>query len=371
MYAIRKPVAIVALLLGLASLRGAAQQQSPLISTSPTLPLLESYLESLRQQAGIPGMSAVLVRDRAVGWSKGFGYADVNARIAATPDTPYLVGDVSEIFAATLLMQCVEQRHLFLDDPISTLGLSQPEPDATLRGLLSHAAPAGSPTPFVFSPDRFSHLTEVMEACAPQPYRKSIAHRLLDPSSMIDSVPGTDLANPDFTLPDGLFDPADIDRYRRTLQRMAVPYKVDARRRATRNTDLPLMTITAANGLVSTAMDLASFDRGLTPVDADDQSAFLLPDTLNTMWTPAVGRDGAPLPTGLGWFVQNYNGERLVWQFGNVPGAYSALVLKLPNRGVTFILLANSDGLSAPYPLNQGDVTKSVFASVFLKLFLS
>jgi CubicO group peptidase (beta-lactamase class C family) len=370
MHAIWKPVAVVAILLGLASLHGAAQQ-SPQISTTPTLPLLESYLEALRQQAGIPGMSGVLVRDRVVAWSKGFGYADVNARVGATADTPYLVGDVSEVFAATLLMQCVEQRHLFLDDPISKLGLSQPDPDATLRGLLSHTAPDGSPTPFAFSPDRFSHLTEVTEACAPQPYRKSVAHRVLDAAIMIDSVPGTDFANPDLEFPEGLFDPSDVDRYRHTLQRIAVPYRIDARKRATRNTDLPLMPITASNGLVTTAMDLAKFDAALTPVDSDDHSALLLPDTLNLMWTPASGRIAATLPTGLGWFVQSYNGERIVWQFGNVPGAYSALVLKMPNRGITLILLANSDGLSAPFQLAQGDVTKSVFAYVFLKLFLS
>jgi len=372
MKAIRTPVAIVATLLAVVSLRGIAQQrQSPLISTSPTVPLLESYLESLRQQAGIPGMSAVLARDRVVGWSRGFGYADVNARIAATPDTPYLVGDVSETFAATLLLQCVEQRHLFLDDPLSTLGLSQPEPDATLRGLLSHATPEGAPTPFVFSPDRFSHLTDVVEACAPQPYRKSVAHRLLDPAVMIDSVPGTDLANANLELPEGLFDQSDIDRYRRTLQRMAVPYRVDAKKRASRNTDLQLMPITAANGLVTTAMDLARFDAALTPSADDDRTALLLPSTLNLAWTPAIGRNGTTLPTGLGWFVQSYNGEKIVWQFGSVPGAYSALLLKMPARGITFILLANSDGLSAPFQLNQGDVTRSVFASVFLKLFLS
>jgi CubicO group peptidase (beta-lactamase class C family) len=371
MHAIRKPVAVVAILVGLASLRGAAQQQLPQISTSPALPLLENYLESLRQQAGIPGMSGVLVRDGTIAWSKGFGYADVNARIAATPDTPYLVGDVSEIFASTLIMQCVEQRHLTLDDAISTLGLSQPEPDATVRGLLSHAAPDGSPAPFAFSPDRYSHLTEVMEACAPQPYRKSVEHRLLGPAVMMDSVPGTDFADPNLQLPDGLFDPSDIDRYRHTLQRIALPYRVDSKKRATRNTNLPLMPMTAANGLVSTAMDLGKFDGTLTPPDTDNHSPFLLPDTLNTMWTPAFDRNGAQLPTGLGWFVQSYNGEKIVWSFGNVPGAYSALVLKLPNRGVTFILLANSDGLSSPFNLAQGDVTKSLFALVFLRLFTS
>jgi len=371
MHAIRKPVAVVAILLGMVSLRGAAQQQSPLISTAPTLPLLESYLESLRQQAGIPGMSAVLVRERAVAWSRGFGYADVGARITATPDTPYFVGDVSEAFAATLLLQCVEQRHVFLDDPISRVGLSDPEPDATVRGLLSHAAPDGATTAFLFSPDRFAHLTQVMEACAPQPYRKSIAHRVLDASIMMDSVPGTDLADQNLELPDGMFDPSDLERYRRILGRTAVPYKVDAKKRATRNTDLQPVAINASTGLVTTAMDLARFDAALTPTDDDDHSALLLPDTLNAAWTNSSGRGGVTLPTGLGWFVQFYNGEKIVWQFGNVPNAYSALVVKLPNRGVTFILLANSDGLSAPFNLAQGDVTKSLFASVFLRLFTS
>src|SRR5262249_12378271 len=73
-------------------------------------------------------------------------------------------------------------------------------------------------------------------------------------------------------------------------------------------------------------------------------------------------------PMGLGWFVQYYKGERVVWHFGNVPNAYSSLILKLPARNMTFILLANSDGLSSPFDLAQGDVTRSLFASLFLKL---
>jgi hypothetical protein len=66
--------------------------------------------------------------------------------------------------------------------------------------------------------------------------------------------------------------------------------------------------------------------------------------------------------------VQVYRGERVVWHFGNVPNAYSSLVLKLPARNVTFILLANSDDLSSPFQLAAGDVTRSVFATLFLRL---
>jgi hypothetical protein len=42
----------------------------------------------------------------------------------------------------------------------------------------------------------------------------------------------------------------------------------------------------------------------------------------------------------------------------------------VPGRGLTLILLANSDDLSAPYSLHNGDVTTSLFAQLFLRLFL-
>ena len=75
------------------------------------------------------------------------------------------------------------------------------------------------------------------------------------------------------------------------------------------------------------------------------------------------------LPTGLGWFVQKYNAETVVWQFGMMTNGYSSLILKLPARRLTLILLANSDGLSSPFDLPSGDVTKSLFAVLFLRLF--
>jgi len=59
-----------------------------------------------------------------------------------------------------------------------------------------------------------------------------------------------------------------------------------------------------------------------------------------------------------------------VWHFGVARGAYSSLILKVPNKHVTLILLANSDRLSAPYTLENGDVTQSVFARLFLRLVL-
>jgi hypothetical protein len=42
-----------------------------------TTSLLERYLEALREQSGIPGMSAAVVQDGRVIWKKGFGFQNV------------------------------------------------------------------------------------------------------------------------------------------------------------------------------------------------------------------------------------------------------------------------------------------------------
>jgi CubicO group peptidase (beta-lactamase class C family) len=336
-----------------------AGQQPPVFTPFGSLQVLDIYLEALRQQVGIPGMSAVVVRDGAVIWEKGYGFQNTASRIRATPDTPYLVGDLSGTLAATMILACVEQRHLYLDDPIRKYGAELPEADVTIRDLLSHTTPSAE-EPFAYSPERYGQLTAVMERCEPRSFRNSVA-QLLDSNAMRDSVPGTDLWHSDTVLREGEFEAEDVDRYRHVLERMAVPYKVDSRGRAER-TELPPMPISASGGLVSTVRDLARLDAAL------DSTVILRQETLDVAWNPLITPRGFVSPMGLGWFVQSHRGERVVWHFGLIGNAYSSLVVKLPDRKLTFILLANSDGLSAPFQLPSGNVTRSIFATLFLRL---
>ena len=125
---------------------------------------------------------------------------------------------------------------------------------------------------------------------------------------------------------------------------------------------LPPEPLSAAGGLVSTVRDIARFEAAV------ESPLLLREETLAAAWTPAGTRDGALFPTGLGWFVQPHRAGRVVWHFGHVPQAYSSLILKLPERRLTFILLANSEGLSAPFQLGAGDITRSLFATLFLRL---
>lgn len=338
---------------------GAWQNPGPLDTGTSAF---ESYLEALRQQAGIPGLAGTLLQDGVAVWERGLGLADVEARVRTTPNTPFPVADLTQTLSAVLLLQCVEQRHLDLDAPVQAYGVSLPDGPASLRQVLSHAGSSSTPGVYNYDPARYAHLAAAVEHCAPQPFRKSIAHRLLERLAMIDSVPGRDLRSAE-VVPEGLFEPPVLERYASTLQRMAVPYRVDRRGRATR-WEVPVDGINAAVGLVSTVRDLARFDSAL------DSGLLLRDATRAAAWSPARLADGTAAPTGLGWFVQTYRGTQVVWHAGVLPDAYSSLIVKVPSRRATMILLANSDDLVVPAQFETGDVTRSLFASVFLRMLL-
>src|SRR5205814_1441730 len=222
---------------------------------------------------------------------------------------------------------------------------------------LSHTFRATADAPFTYAPGLYAALTRVVEFCADKPYRKVATDRVLERLAMFDSAPGLDMRRAEGEdAADEWFDNGDYDRYRRVLDRLAVPYKVDSRGR-TERTDVPPTALSAVGGLVTTVRDLAKFDTTL------DSEVLLRTETRDLAWTPAVNSQGVAVPTGLGWFVQSYRGEKIVWHFGLVPNAYSSLIIKLPARNLTYILLANSDRLSSPFKLESGDVTVSVFAT--------
>jgi CubicO group peptidase (beta-lactamase class C family) len=324
--------------------------------------LFERYLDPLRQQTGIPGLSAAIVKDGVIAWERGFGLRDIERGIAVAPDTPFPVGGLTQTVATVLLGACVEQGLLNIDEPVTRWVPDFPTPQATVRQVLAHATSGEALGQFAYDPSRYAVLTTVAQACDPEPFRAKVNDAVLERLGMAASVPGQDLVVADNYARE-LFTEPQLQRFTAVLGRMAVPYRVDRSGRATRSEYGP-RGMNAADGLISNARDLARFDAAL------DDAVLLSPATLAAAWTPA-NFTGTPLPTGLGWFVQNYQGERLIWHFSFIPDAYSALILKMPARRLTLILLANSDGLSTGANLEAGDVTASPFVKIFLRLFAS
>jgi CubicO group peptidase (beta-lactamase class C family) len=230
------------------------------------------------------------------------------------------------------------------------------EPATRLGHLIAHITPGGA---FNYDRARFAALTPVIEKCSGSTYRKLLDDEMFVRFGMADSAPGTAIAAPTPTDRE-LFDIDRLAEHAAVLRRVATPYRVAARGRA-EPTTVPPTGVDAAFGSVNSARDLAFFDAALS----DDRGLLLQPGNRDAAWT----RAGPQFPTGLGWFVQDYNGSQVVWQFGVVEDAYSSLIVKLPSRRLTFVLLANSDKLSRPFALEKGDLMTSVFARLFLRVY--
>ncbi|HZT76025.1 MAG TPA: serine hydrolase domain-containing protein [Vicinamibacterales bacterium] len=317
------------------------------------------YIDALRIQTGIPGLSATIVSATDVAWEQGFGLADVARNIHAEPTTLYQVDGLTQTLVASLALRCDESGFISLNDPVSKYVPGSPDGSSTLRMLLTHTSPGAGGLTFAYRLDRLAPLAPAEAVCTDGPFRAGIA-ALLDRMGMSDSVPGADAATP-AAAADGI-SAAAIQRYAAALGRLAVPYTVDGKGKPS-IASYSAPTLTPSAGLVTTSRDLAKFDVALK------NGVVMRAETLAAAWTPPIGANGAPLPHGVGWFEQGYNGEPIVWQFGQ-SGVSSSMVIIAPRRSLTLIMLANSAGLTQGLNLAAGDLNVSPFARVFLGLFV-
>lgn len=150
-------------------------------------------------------------------------------------------------------------------------------------------------------------------------------------------------------------------RFAAVSKNLAQPYALDNKFNVVKSRYPTHFSVSA--GLISSVLDMAKYDIAI------DQNRFLSKETQQLAFTPTLSTRGEALPYGLGWFTQNFNNVRLIWHYGYWT-SNSSLILKVPDRNITFIVMANTDNLSRPTDLGAGDVMSSPVAMAFLKEFI-
>jgi CubicO group peptidase (beta-lactamase class C family) len=89
-----------------------------------------------------PGVSIVVIRGADTLVSQGYGFADLENSVPATPHSVYRIGSITKQFTAAAVMQLVEAGRVKLDDPIGTYLPTLPARwhSATVRQFLNHTA---------------------------------------------------------------------------------------------------------------------------------------------------------------------------------------------------------------------------------------
>ena len=109
--------------------------------------VIDAWLPSKIQYDRIPALSVGLVHNGKIVYKRGFGFADVESRESATPDTCYRIASISKTFTAIAIMQIAEQGKLHLDDKIhkylpwfKSSSKDSDSDNITIRQILSHTA---------------------------------------------------------------------------------------------------------------------------------------------------------------------------------------------------------------------------------------
>lgn len=79
---------------------------------------LDTHLAAAFQAQNLVGMSAGVVYDRDIIWTKGYGYANWSRKIPADSKSVYDIGSIAKVFNATALLLLRDAGRLSLDDPI-------------------------------------------------------------------------------------------------------------------------------------------------------------------------------------------------------------------------------------------------------------
>lgn len=297
-------------------------------AADPAVDPVEAFLQrtdATRESLHIPGLSVAVVRDGELVLERGLGTSGA--------DTLYPIGSITKTFTATLMLQLAEEGRLHLDALVQPHVDFQVPPDVRIRHVLSHTSEGVPGTRFAYS-SRFNWLDNVVEAATKEKFRDLLVTRVIDAAALKRTYPGEE-------HPDGHAEPHRIDG------EQTVPSK------------MPPLGLHSSSGLSSTVGDLARYSIAL------DEGKLLSPAARERAWTPAYER----FPYGLGWFTQKLAGERVVWHTSWWPDAFSGLLVKVPSRKLTLVLLANTDTLVSPQR-GASNVLLYPIANDFLRTFL-
>jgi CubicO group peptidase (beta-lactamase class C family) len=301
-----------------------------------------ALIDSLIAQ-GTPSIAVAVAKDGRVIWEQGFGWADRERRVAATPHTPYSIASVNKSITSTAVMALSERGKIDLDAPIETYlgvirltGHAGDTREVTVRRIMAHSA--GLPTHYrvLFAADRMPSREETLGRYGIVVYPpgkqfeySNIGYRALDVA--IANVSGQSYG--DF-LRREIFAPLGMNRSALGVDsawaaEAATRYDDGGKALPPYASDHP-----GSGDVYASAHDLLRF--GMFHVGT------LRSTVLSTESRRAMQRDASPTDVqwGLGWQLSTDRGYRVVEHGGGQPGVSTHLAL-YPDEKLVIVVLAN------------------------------
>lgn len=317
--------------------------------------LVKRYMDSL----GIAGMSVSVIHKDEIKLKRSFGYANLELDVPMTNSSVYRIWSVSKQFCAVSILKLMTEEKLALNDPIGKHLDSLPSEwnNITIEQLLIHT---GGIKDYLndFKEGEKLHSTAFEEI------RDSTAILKFQPgedwsytntgywvlAKIVESVSGLnyhDYLNNKFFTPLKMQATQKMDYYSIIKNRVNGYRTVNGvPNNSTRYLDENHLAKGDAD-LVSTLNDLTSWALALF------SEKIISKEELNIAWTQGKQNDGEPVYAkeiiyyddnasyGMGWFISELNGHKIVWTPGAGRG-FSTCLFSVPDPDLHIIVLCNA-----------------------------
>lgn len=344
---------------------------------SERIEAFRSFLREYRRENLVLSLSVAVLKDGEIVMMENIGWQDHDAEEPTTPETSYLIASITKTFTAATLFAMEDDGHIDLDSDFTSLSdwdercewltsvgiifgggvmddgsvIDAPrcEGPISLRHVLQNRIQGEPGTSFFYNPVVFGRLSNWVEENTDRSWRDWMRSYVFEPAGLDKAAAGWRDA-----------------KGAAALTHLAPPF-----RHAPEDSDglapsvLPNPELNASSGVIANILDLAQYSNAL------DEGKILSPERREAMWTPEVDKDGSPAPYANGWYVQDWERQRLVWHGGWWPDAYAGILLKAPDSGWALIALGNTDGIHHEIDtLTKAQIEVSPLPSKFLEIFL-
>jgi len=324
------------------------------------LPPLEKLIDNIFtnvKTGSTPAVTVLASQNGKIIYEKAYGYADIEHKIAATPETKFRIGSITKQFTASAILKLQEEGKINVQDKLSKYIPDFPRGDeVTIEHLLTHTSGIFS---FTNRPAFTQYVTlpvtpqALIDSIKTYPYNFNPGERYLYNNSgffilgyLIEKISGKSYAA---YLHDTFFEPLGMVNtgvYNNTvpLQNEAFGYTVE-NEKTVKALNWNMDWAGGAGALYSTVKDLYLWN------EAVFNGKVLSEKSLQAAFTKATLNNKEKVNYGYGWSLDDIRGNKFISHGGGLHGFVSYLE-RQPESKVTISVLCNST--PAPSGINPG-----------------
>ena len=351
---------LMSILFCIISLKNYAQETSK--NYKDAFKLIEVWLEAQKDFENIPSITAMVIKDQDIIWSKAIGKSNLEEASLASLTTTSSICSITKSFTAVAIMKLVDEGKINLNDKVKDIlpyfkTESLSNGDTTIKSLLSHSSglPGNSGHSYYTGPDfiypsktafrsifkslkttsivgsdvnysnvGYALLGEIIETVSGMPYSLYLKNKVLSPLQMSNTYMSSKTINSSYKQATGYT----------AINRNGTRNRVNL---------FETKSMQPAMGLWTNAIDLAKYVSWQFRLQDASSAEILKPSTLQNMHSVHATSIDKRTTWGLGFEVfLDKNNNQWVSHGGTCPGFVSLLQLNKTTK-MAYVIFINAN----------------------------